>query len=84
MILGRGLIRRRCRGGVMTAAPGVTEAAAPANQTRPSALRTVACRGLTHGKAPQSGDPWRLESSAKTQGREEAGQLSPPPCPHSC
>ena len=57
MMLGRGLTRRRCHGRVMTAAPGVTEAAAPANQTRPSALRTVACRGLTHGKAPRAGTP---------------------------
>lgn len=32
----------------------------------------------------KSSDLWRLESNAKTQGREEAGQLSPLPCPHSC
>lgn len=56
----------------------------PSNSNTPSALRTVACRGLTHGSAPRAGTSGELEFSAKTQEREEAGQLSPPPHPHSC
>lgn len=56
----------------------------PSNSNMPSALRTVACRGLTHGSAPRAGTSGELESNAKTQGREEADQLSPPPHPHSC
>lgn len=64
--------------------PRCCSSCCPSKSNTPSALRTVACRGLTHGKAPRAGTSGELESSAKTQGREEAGQLSPPPCPHSC
>lgn len=63
MIPDRGL--RRCH--VMAAAPGVTEAAAQ-QLKHASALRTVACRGLTHGSAAQNGDLWRTGVQLETQG----------------